>query len=153
MNRVIFLVLWGLFLSLAWSCQSTPSPALSLSDSHWADRTLHATGIGSLEGQAAVARLQGLQEAKQSATHQLVDQILALQTDRGESLLKKAKKNRLFMEKIAAYAKNAEIVSTRMEEARILVEMRLVLGDDFKAVLGLMPLKSQQPVQPSPGGF
>jgi len=148
-------VLWGIGLMMGWSCQSTPQPPLSFINSVSANPTLYATGIGLLQEKSPVARLQGIQAAKKDAARQLETQMLGLQIDTGTFLRTKAEKNPKFMEKIRAYAKNAEILETRMEKDRMTVKTRLVLGDDFKATMGLLPPKTQTPSssQPASGGF
>ena len=135
---------WNLFriilpVLFLLSCQSTPEVA---PHADWADTTLHAVGIGPIQGEWSLSqRMQAVQHAKMDAYAKLESQIMALQTDSKKKVSELAAKDNRMEKKIASFVKGAKIVRTENKENGIEVVTELFLGESFKATLGLAEKK------------
>jgi hypothetical protein len=131
-NLTLFFFLWGALLS----CQSAPE---EVSRSGWADVTLTATGVGPIKEWSPSERVRGIQQAKIDAGRKLEEQILALITDSGKPFSEKMNADE--MKRLSAYVRGAEVVAIYNRPEGVEIQARLLLGDPFKAALGLLKRK------------
>lgn len=132
-----FLLFFSIFFLL--SCQSGPEKK---SQTDWADVTLHAVGVGSIEGDGSTPeRMRAVQRAKRSAYTDLELQIMQLQTDSEKPVSELAVRDVEIQKKISAFVRGARIVSTENNNNRIEILTELFLGENFKATIGLAKKK------------
>ncbi|MFY9270963.1 MAG: hypothetical protein WAO55_14565 [Candidatus Manganitrophaceae bacterium] len=133
-------VIWILFFAFSIvSCESTPS---SIPHADWADVTLQAVGVGEIPmGGSTADRIQAIQHAKVDAYSKLESQVMMLETDSKKKVSELAAKDRELEKKIASFVKGAKIVQTDVKENGVEVIVRLFLGENFKATLGLLERK------------
>lgn len=135
------------------SCQSGPEKK---SQTDWADVTLHAVGVGSIEGDGSTPeRMRAVQQAKRSAYTDLESQIMQLRTDSEKPVSELAARDVEIRKKVAAFVRGARIVSTENNNNRIEILTELFLGENFKATIGLAkkkpkPIPSDNRQQGSP---
>lgn len=121
------------------SCESGPEVAPR---ADWADVTLHAVGVGPIQGEWSLSeRIQAVQHAKVDAYAKLESQIMMLQTDSKKTISELVAKDEQLGKKIASFVKGARIVRTENKEKGIEVLTELFLGENFKATIGLAERK------------
>ncbi len=121
------------------SCESTPEVA---PHADWADVTLHAVGIGPIQGEWSLSeRIQAVQHAKMDAYTKLESQIMVLQTGSKKTVSELAAKDEQIGKKIASFVKGAKIIQTENKENGVEVLTELFLGENFKATIGLAERK------------
>ncbi|MBI3802868.1 MAG: hypothetical protein HY282_03810 [Nitrospirae bacterium] len=139
--KPFFLALSALFIV---SCESTPELA---PHADWADVTLHAVGVGPIQGEWSISeRIQAVQRAKVDAYVKLESQVMMLQTDSKKTVSELAGKDPQLGKKISSFVKGAKIIRTDNKENGIEVLTELFLGENFKATLGL----AEKKVKPIP---
>jgi hypothetical protein len=132
---------WLLLVGLALlsACESTPAPSPR---SDWADVVLQATGTGGLDasaGSPVEERVLAIQAAKVDAYQKLEGEILRLKMDEKQTVSQFLEKKPKLGEKVRDYVRGARIVSTRVIADRAMeVDAELFLGENFRAVLGLI---------------
>ena len=135
MLRKIFLMLFPILLL---SCQTGPEKKLQ----DWADVTLRAVGVGSIEAEGATPeRMQAVQKAKRDAYTSLELQVMRLQTDSEKPVSELAAQDLEMQRKISAFVRGARIISTENNNNRIEISTELFLGENFKATIGLAKKK------------
>jgi len=135
MLRKIFLMLFPILLV---SCQTGPEKKLQ----DWADVTLRAVGVGSIEAEGATPeRMQAVQKAKRDAYTSLELQVMRLQTDSEKPVSELAAQDLEMQRKISAFVRGARIISTENNNNRIEISTELFLGENFKATIGLAKKK------------
>ncbi len=141
-------VVWFVLLcniGLVFSCKSGPSPAPLLD---WSDVVLYATGVGRLKSSESFAvkdRILAIQAAKIDAYQQLEESILNLKMDGGQIVLEFVGGDPNLHEKVQGFVRGARIIETRVGlNAQMEVDAELFLGENFKAVLGLIERKRTQ---------
>ncbi|TAK01097.1 MAG: hypothetical protein EPO39_14860 [Candidatus Manganitrophaceae bacterium] len=133
--------LFGIILPalLLFSCESGPEVA---PHADWADVTLHAVGIGPVQGEWSLSeRMQAVQRAKVDAYTKLESQIMMLQTDSKKKVSELAAKDEQMEKKIASFVKGAKIIRTENKENGVEIFTELFLGENFKATIGLAERK------------
>lgn len=126
-------------LFLLFSCGSGPEVA---PHADWADVTLHAVGIGSIQGEWSLSdRIQAVQHAKVDAYTKLESQIMMLQTDSKKPISELVAKDEQIGKKIASFVRGARIVRTENKENGVEILTELFLGENFKATIGLAERK------------
>jgi len=134
---ILFRVLIPIFSLL--SCESSPDVA---PHANWADVTLHAVGVGPIQGEWSLSeRIQAVQHAKVDAYAKLESQIMMLQTDSKKKISELVAKDEQIGKKIASFVRGARIVRTENKENGIEVSTELYLGENFKATIGLAERK------------
>ncbi len=135
-GRLFLLVIPVLFLL---SCESGPEVA---PHADWADVTLHAVGVGSIQGEWSLSdRIQAVQHAKVDAYAKLESQILMLQTGSKKTISELVAKDEQIGKKIASFVRGARIVRTDNRENGVEILTELFLGENFKATIGLAERK------------
>jgi len=134
------------FLCIAFSsgCQSAPAP---VPRSDWADVVLHATGTGPLNGSDSLVetRVLAIQAAKVDAYQKLEGEILQIKMDERQTVSDFIQKKPKLGEKVREYVRGARIVTTRVNVPQsVEVDADLFLGENFRAVLGLIDHKPSQ---------
>lgn len=128
-----------LISALLFSCESGPEIA---PHADWADVTLHAVGVGPIQGEWSLSeRIQAVQRAKVDAYTKLESQIMMLQTDSKKKVSELAEKDQQLEKKIASFVKGAKIVRTENKENGVEILTELFLGENFKATIGLAEKK------------
>lgn len=121
------------------SCESGPEVA---PHADWADVTLHAVGVGPIQGEWSLSeRIQAVQHAKVDAYAKLESQILMLQTGSKKTISDLVAKDEQIGKKIASFVRGARIVRTENKENGVEVLTELFLGENFKATIGLAERK------------
>ncbi|MCG3115649.1 MAG: hypothetical protein LLH30_08235 [Candidatus Manganitrophus sp. SA1] len=135
-GRLFLLVIPVLFFL---SCESGPEVA---PHADWADVTLHAVGIGQIQGEWSLSdRIQAVQHAKVDAYAKLESQIMMLQIDSKKTISELAAKDEQIGKKIASFVRGARIVRTDNRENGVEILTELFLGENFKATIGLAERK------------
>ncbi|NKE71030.1 hypothetical protein [Candidatus Manganitrophus noduliformans] len=135
-GRLFLLVIPVLFLL---SCESGPEVA---PHADWADVTLHAVGIGQIQGEWSLSdRIQAVQDAKVDAYAKLESQIMMLQIDSKKTISELVAKDEQIGKKIASFVRGARIVRTDNRENGVEILTELFLGENFKATIGLAERK------------
>ncbi len=135
-GRLFLLVIPFLFLL---SCESGPEVA---PHADWADVTLHAVGIGQIQGEWSLSdRIQAVQHAKVDAYAKLESQIMMLQIDSKKTISELVAKDEQIGKKIASFVRGARIVRTDNRENGVEILTELFLGENFKATIGLAERK------------
>ncbi|WDT76192.1 MAG: hypothetical protein MPW16_02955 [Candidatus Manganitrophus sp.] len=135
-GRLFLLVIPVLFLL---SCESGPEVA---PHADWADVTLHAVGIGQIQGEWSLSdRIQAVQHAKVDAYAKLESQIMMLQIDSKKTISELVAKDEQIGKKIASFVRGARIVRTDNRENGVEILTELFLGENFKATIGLAERK------------
>lgn len=135
-GRLFLLVIPVLFLL---SCESGPEVA---PHADWADVTLHAVGIGQIQGEWSLSdRIQAVQHAKVDAYAKLESQIMMLQIDSKKTISELVAKDEQIGKKIASFVRGARIVRTDNKENGVEILTELFLGENFKATIGLAERK------------
>ncbi|MDC4204148.1 MAG: hypothetical protein MPW14_04815 [Candidatus Manganitrophus sp.] len=135
-GRCFLLVIPVLFLL---SCESGPEVA---PHADWADVTLHAVGIGQIQGEWSLSdRIQAVQHAKVDAYAKLESQIMMLQIDSKKTISELVAKDEQIGKKIASFVRGARIVRTDNRENGVEILTELFLGENFKATIGLAERK------------
>lgn len=135
-GRLFLLVIPVLFLL---SCGSGPEVA---PHADWADVTLHAVGIGQIQGEWSLSdRIQAVQHAKVDAYAKLESQIMMLQIDSKKTISELVAKDEQIGKKIASFVRGARIVRTDNRENGVEILTELFLGENFKATIGLAERK------------
>jgi hypothetical protein len=143
MERRIRLGVLFFLLAVMPSCQSRPEP---LPRGDFTRVTLYATGFGVIKTWTGEERIRGIQQAKADVAQKLEEQILALKTDNGTVFREKVMQENA-MKKVSAYVRGAEIIAIENNKEGVAISSRLVLGDPFKAALGLLRRKDLSPHQ------
>jgi hypothetical protein len=121
------------------SCESGPEVA---PHADWADVTLHAVGMGPIQGEWSISdRIQAVQQAKVDAYSKLESQIMMLQTDSKKTISELVAKDEQIGKKIASFVRGARIVRTENKERGVEILTELFLGENFKATIGLAERK------------
>lgn len=121
------------------SCESGPEVA---PHADWADVTLHAVGIGQIQGEWSLSdRIQAVQHAKVDAYAKLESQIMMLQIDSKKTISELVAKDEQIGKKIASFVRGARIVRTDNKENGVEILTELFLGENFKATIGLAERK------------
>lgn len=142
-GRLFLLVIPVLFLL---SCESGPEVA---PHADWADVTLHAVGIGQIQGEWSLSdRIQAVQHAKVDAYAKLESQIMMLQIDSKKTISELVAKDEQIGKKIASFVRGARIVRTDNRENGVEILTELFLGENFKATIGL----AERKLKPVPRG-
>lgn len=137
-GKVAFLIVSVLFMT---ACESGPEVA---PHADWADVTLHAVGVGPIQGEWSVAeRIQAVQRAKVDAYGKLESQIMMLQTDSKKKVSELADKDPQIGKKISSFVKGAKILRTENKANGIEVMTELFLGENFRATIGLAERKTK----------
>lgn len=135
-GRLFLLVIPVLFLL---SCESGPEVA---PHADWADVTLHAVGIGQIQGEWSLSdRIQAVQHAKVDAYAKLESQIMMLQINSKKTISELVAKDEQIGKKIASFVRGARIVRTDNRENGVEILTELFLGENFKATIGLAERK------------
>lgn len=135
-GRLFLLVIPVLFLL---SCESGPEVA---PHADWADITLHAVGIGQIQGEWSLSdRIQAVQHAKVDAYAKLESQIMMLQINSKKTISELVAKDEQIGKKIASFVRGARIVRTDNRENGVEILTELFLGENFKATIGLAERK------------
>ncbi|MCG3113542.1 MAG: hypothetical protein MCM46_17175 [Candidatus Manganitrophus sp. SB1] len=135
-GRLFLLVISVLFL---FSCESGPEVA---PHADWADVTLHAVGIGQIQGEWSLSdRIQAVQHAKVDAYAKLESQIMMLQINSKKTISELVAKDEQIGKKIASFVRGARIVRTDNRENGVEILTELFLGENFKATIGLAERK------------
>lgn len=145
MERRNLLIIIFFCCTLLFSCQSAPE---NISHNDWASVTLNATCFGPIETWTPAERIRGIKIAKADCARQLEEKILSLKTDSLASFREKVIKEEK-MEKVAAYVRGAEVIAIENKKEGVKIDMRLPLGEPFKAAFGLLKRKE---LAPSGGG-
>ncbi len=127
------------FFPFLVSCASLPEEQ---SDVPWADLTLHATGVGAIEGQwTASERFAAIQRAKMNAYLKLQSQVMMLPTASKKTVRELARENPLFEKKLSQFVRSAKIVRTQNTNEGIKITTELYLGEHFMTTMGLAKRK------------
>jgi hypothetical protein len=102
--------------------------------------TLTAVGFSPIQTWSPEERLRAVQLAKMDAAHQLQEKILKLSTDSGKPFSETVHKENK-MNQLSAYVRGAEVTSILNNREGVEIHVRLVLGDPFKAAMGLLKRK------------
>lgn len=133
----LFLLVIPVFFLL--SCESGPEVA---PHADWADVTLHAVGIGQIQGEWSLSdRIQAVQHAKVDAYAKLESQIMMLQINSKKTISELVAKDEQIGKKIASFVRGARIVRTDNRENGVEILTELFLGENFKATIGLAERK------------
>lgn len=142
-GRLFLLVIPVLFLL---SCESGPEV---VPHADWADVTLHAVGIGQIQGEWSLSdRIQAVQHAKVDAYAKLESQIMMLQINSKKTISELVAKDEQIGKKIASFVRGARIVRTDNRENGVEILTELFLGENFKATIGL----AERKLKPVPRG-
>lgn len=140
----LFLVIIPILFLL--SCESGPEVA---PHADWADVTLHAVGIGQIQGEWSLSdRIQAVQHAKVDAYAKLESQIMMLQIDSKKKISELVAKDEQIGKKIASFVRGAKIVRTDNRENGVEILTELFLGENFKATIG----QAERKPKPVPRG-
>ncbi len=138
-------VAWALLLA---SCASTPE---GTPRADWADVTLEARG----EGRAASsltwspdARLATIRNAKADAYARLEYQVMTLEIAPGQTVLRRIEGDPSLQRKVSAFVRGAQMTGMENTPQGIQMRVRLYLGENFKAILGLTQKKATTSAHP-----